>query len=101
MTDPSPSQPEIGGSTATRNQRKVLLGRVVSANRSKTITVEVSRISMHPRYHKIIQKRKRFHAHDETDKARLGDMVEISSTRPISKTKRWRLVRIVAEAPSS
>ncbi|MFQ5749273.1 MAG: uS17 family ribosomal protein, partial [Planctomycetota bacterium] len=46
-------------------------------------------------------KRKRFHAHDEADKARLGDMVEITSTRPISKTKRWRLVRIVAEAPRS
>ncbi len=101
MTDPSPPQTDTGSSKTPRNQRQVLQGRVVSANRSKTITVEVSRSAMHPRYHKTMQKRRRFHAHDEADQARLGDMVEITSTRPISKSKRWRLVRIVAEAPRS
>ncbi len=81
-----------------RNQRKRLEGTVVSAKMNKTRVVTVERRVRHPFYEKIVKKSKKFYVHDEENKAKLGDLVEIVSMRPLSKTKRWRLVRIVKEA---
>ena len=80
-----------------RGNRKTLEGVVVSDKMNKTRTVRVSRSV--PFYEKIMKKSKKFHAHDENNEAREGDVVEIASTRPISKLKRWRIVRIVKAAP--
>ncbi len=78
-----------------RGKRKTMVGRVVSDKPDKTIVVEVERIVMHPRFKKYIKKRKKFMAHDENNEAREGDVVEIMETRPLSRRKRWRLVRII------
>lgn len=80
---------------AERNARRVLQGVVTSAKMDKTITVEVERRFAHPKYGKFVRKHKKYHAHDEANQASLGDTVEIMSVRPVSKLKRWRLVRIV------
>jgi len=82
-----------------RGHRKTLEGVVVSDKMNKTRTVRVSRTVKHPFYEKIMKKSKKFHAHDENNEAREGDLVEITSTRPLSKLKRWRIVRIVKAAP--
>ena len=74
------------------------LGKVVSARMQKTIVVEVSRRVPHPVYKRIINKRKRFYAHDEQGAAKVGDVVRIIECRPISKLKRWRLGEIVRKA---
>jgi len=81
-----------------RTARKVRVGVVISDARDKTVTVEVSDTSRHPRYGKTVPRRKKFHAHDETNDARLGDTVRIVETRPISKSKRWRVAEIVERA---
>lgn len=81
-----------------RGRRKVRTGTVVSDARDKTITVEVRDSKQHRRYSKTIPVRKRFHAHDENNDARLGDTVRIVETRPLSKTKRWRVSEIVERA---
>ena len=82
----------------TRNARRVLTGTVVSAKGAKTITVSVERRFKHPKYGKYIRKRKKYMAHDEKGEAGTGDTVELVSTRPLSKLKRWRLVRVVEKA---
>jgi small subunit ribosomal protein S17 len=82
-----------------RGNRKSLEGVVVSDKMNKTRVVRVSRSIRHPFYEKIMSKSKKFHAHDENNTAREGDLVEIVSTRPLSKLKRWRIVRIVKAAP--
>lgn len=82
----------------TRNSRKVRVGVVVSDGRDKTVTVEVASSTRHPRYDKIVRRSAKFHAHDETNDAHLGDTVRIMETRPISKQKRWRVVEIVERA---
>ena len=82
-----------------RGSRKSLEGVVVSDKMNKTRTVRVSRSVRHPFYEKIMKKSKKFHAHDENNEAREGDVVEIASVRPLSKLKRWRIVRIVKAAP--
>ena len=74
------------------------IGQVVSTKMNKTIVVEVSRRVPHPIYKRIIAKRKKFYAHDEEGKAKMGDVVRIVECRPISKLKRWRLADIVREA---
>jgi small subunit ribosomal protein S17 len=79
----------------TRNLRKERIGVVTSNKMDKTITVAVERKGKHPIYGKFIKKTTRFHAHDEKNEASIGDVVRISETRPLSKTKRWRLVEIV------
>lgn len=84
--------------TETRAARKRRIGTVVSDARHKTVTVEVMDSVRHPHYEKTIRRRRRFHAHDEGNEAKLGDRVEIVETRPLSKTKRWRVVRIVEKA---
>lgn len=78
-----------------RTSRKVRTGRVISAKAAKTIVVEVERLVRHPLYKRIIKRRTRLHAHDEASAARAGDLVKVMETRPLSKTKRWRLVDFV------
>jgi small subunit ribosomal protein S17 len=74
------------------------VGQVVSTKMQKTIVVEVSRRVPHPLYKRIINKRKKFYAHDEEGTARLGDVVRIIECRPLSKLKRWRLDEVVRRA---
>ena len=81
-----------------RARRKVRVGIVVFDSRNKTITVEVRDQKRHARYGKIIPVRKRFHVHDETNDANVGDTVRIVETRPLSKSKRWRIEQIVERA---
>ena len=81
-----------------RNNRKVRVGVVVSDSRDKTVTVEVATSTAHPRYDKVVRRSSKFHAHDETNDAHLGDTVRIMETRPISKQKRWRVIEIVERA---
>ena len=83
---------------AERARRKSRVGRVVSASRNRTVTVRIDRAYRHPRYGKIVRTAKKVHVHDENNDARNGDRVLIMETRPISKTKRWRLVEIVERA---
>ncbi|MBP9102933.1 MAG: 30S ribosomal protein S17 [Chitinophagaceae bacterium] len=78
-----------------RNLRKTRIGVVTSNKMTKTITVEVERKVKHPIYGKFVKKSTRFHAHDDKDECSIGDVVRIMETRPLSKTKRWRLVEVV------
>jgi small subunit ribosomal protein S17 len=78
-----------------RNLRKTKLGVVTSNKMEKTITVEVERKVKHPIYGKFVKKSTRFHAHDDKNECSIGDVVRIMETRPLSKTKRWRLVEVV------
>ena len=84
--------------TAERNLRKTRTGVVRSNKMDKTITVAVERRVKHPIYGKFVKKTTRFHAHDEKNECTIGDIVKIMETRPLSKTKRWRLVEIVEKA---
>ena len=84
--------------TDSRNARRLLTGTVTTAKGEKTISVSVERTYKHPKYGKYVRKRKKYMAHDEKNEAAVGDTVEIASTRPLSKLKRWRLVRIVEKA---
>ncbi len=82
----------------TRNLRKTRIGLVTSNKMDKTITVAVERKVKHPIYGKFLKKTTKFHAHDEKAECAIGDVVKIMETRPMSKTKRWRLVEIVEKA---
>lgn len=84
--------------TEERNQRKVYRGRVVSAKNDKTITVIVETRKTHPKYGKRVKYSKKYVAHDEQNVAKEGDIVTIMETRPLSKTKRFRLLEVVEEA---
>lgn len=81
-----------------RNLRKMRIGVVTSNKMDKTITVAVERKVKHPMYGKFVKKTTKFHAHDEKDECTMGDIVKIMETRPLSKTKRWRLVEVVEKA---
>lgn len=81
-----------------RNLRKTKTGVVRSSKMDKTITVAVERKVKHPIYGKFVKKTTRFHAHDEKNECGVGDVVKIMESRPLSKTKRWRLVEIVEKA---
>jgi small subunit ribosomal protein S17 len=81
--------------TEDRNLRKVRVGVVTSNKMAKTIVVAVERKVKHPIYGKFVKKTTRFHAHDEKNECSIGDTVRIMETRPLSKTKRWRLVEVV------
>jgi small subunit ribosomal protein S17 len=74
------------------------VGQVVSTKMAKTIVVEVTRRVPHPLYRRVVTKRKKFYAHDERSEARLGDVVRIVESRPLSRLKRWNLVEIVRRA---
>lgn len=81
-----------------RNLRKTRIGVVTSNRMEKTVTVSVERKVKHPIYGKFVKKTTKFHAHDEKNECTLGDTVRIMETRPMSKTKRWRLVEVVEKA---
>jgi small subunit ribosomal protein S17 len=84
----------------SRGRRPTRIGVVTSDVRDKTIRVEVAYSMRHPKYGKYLRRRTVLHAHDEKNEARRGDTVEVMECRPISKTKTWRLVRIVQRAPA-
>ena len=84
--------------SAERNLRKTRTGVVRSNKMDKTITVTVERKVKHPIYGKFVKKTTSFHAHDEKNECTIGDIVKIMETRPLSKTKRWRLVEVVEKA---
>jgi small subunit ribosomal protein S17 len=81
-----------------RNLRKERVGLVTSDKMDKTITVSIERKVKHPIYGKFVKSTKKFKAHDEKNEAKAGDTVKISETRPLSKTKRWRLVEVIERA---
>ena len=80
------------------SSRKSKAGVVVSAKMNKTIVVSIERLIKHPMFGKTIRKSKRLYAHDEENRAKVGDKVLVMETRPLSRTKRWRLVEITEEA---
>jgi len=84
--------------TKERGNRKERTGVVVSDVQDKTIIIEVTRRTTHPRYKKVIKVKKKYTAHDEQNEAKIGDTVRVSETRPISKAKRWRLLEIISHA---
>ena len=84
--------------TVDRNLRKTKIGVVSSNKMDKTITVIVERKIKHPLYGKFLKKTNSFHAHDEKNECSIGDTVKIMESRPLSKTKRWRLVEVVEKA---
>ena len=84
--------------TEIRNARKVRTGTVISLSGDKTITVQIEYRKHHPKYGKMMTISKKLHVHDEKNEAGLGDTVRVMETRPLSKTKRWRLVEIVERA---
>ena len=88
---------EAATANSAKNTRR-LIGKVVSDKRSKTITVLIERRTKHELYGKIVAKSSKYHAHDEKGEYKLGDVVEIAETRPISKTKSWVVTRLVQKA---
>ncbi len=84
-----------------RNRRRVVSGVVTSDKMAKTITVRVERLVQHPMYAKTLRKYVTCYAHDEKAEAKTGDLVELAESRPLSKLKNWRLLRIVAKSASS
>ncbi len=94
----SEEQQNDGAGTGERGKRPVVLGTVVSNKMNATIVVRRDRRVKHPLYGKYVERSSRLYAHDAENTARLGDEVEIIQTRPLSKLKRWRLVRVVRRA---
>ena len=84
--------------TADRGRRKVRVGVVVSDAMDKTVVVRIDRQVRHPLYGKTVRRSSKLTAHDESNDAHVGDTVRVTETRPISKTKRWRLVEVVERA---
>ncbi len=82
----------------TQKNTRTLVGRVVSDKRAKTVTVLVERRAAHQLYGKIVARSRKYHAHDENGEYGMGDLVEISETRPVSKTKAWAVTRLVEKA---
>lgn len=99
MTPKTAPAPAAAPVADERGNRKTLEGVVVSDKMDKTRVIRVTRSVLHPFYKKVMTKSKKFHAHDESNAAHEGDLVEIASTRPLSKLKRWRIVRVVKAAP--
>ena len=84
--------------TETTSLKRTLVGKVVSDKRNKTVTVMIERRVMHPIYGKIMIKTSKYHAHDENGEYKLGDIVEIIESRPLSKIKNWVVTRLVQKA---
>ena len=84
--------------TETTSLKRTLVGKVVSDKRNKTVTVMIERRVMHPIYGKIMIKTSKYHAHDENGEYKMGDLVEIAESRPLSKTKSWVVTRLVQKA---
>jgi len=85
-------------SAKSGTKRNSKIGYVVSTKMAKTIVVEVTRQKAHPMYRRVLTRSKKFYAHDEKNAARLGDVVRIEETRPMSKLKRWRLTEVLRQA---
>jgi small subunit ribosomal protein S17 len=88
----------MAGATNVQGKRKTKVGRVVSDKMDKTIVVSVERLTRHPLYKRVIRASSKFAAHDELNAARVGDTVRIEESRPLSRTKRWRLVEVISRA---
>ncbi|MBQ2767404.1 MAG: 30S ribosomal protein S17 [Clostridia bacterium] len=84
--------------TEERNLRKTRVGRVISNKMDKTVVVAIEDNVAHPVYGKIIKRTTKIHVHDENNECTIGDKVSVMETRPLSKTKRWRLVQIIEKA---
>ena len=97
-TERKPIAPQTPPSDTERGRRQERRGIVVSNAMDKTIVVKVDVIKAHPRYKKVVRRSVKFHAHDESNTANVGDVVRIVETRPLSATKRWRLAEIVEVA---
>ena len=82
----------------SRGVRKTRVGRVVSDAMDKTVVVEVRDAAQHPVYEKIVRRTKKLKAHDERNEVKVGDTVRVAETRPLSRTKRWRVVEIIEKA---
>ncbi len=82
----------------TTSIKRTLIGRVVSDKMEKTVTVLIERRVKHPVYGKIVTKSKKYHAHNENNEAKAGDLVEIEETRPLSRTKAWRVTKLLEKA---
>jgi len=91
----APLAPETPEGGDARNRRKVRIGVVTSDKADKTVTVRVERQFAHPRYGKQVRKTKKYHAHDKDNQYKEGDLVRIVATRPLSKTKRWRVLELL------
>ena len=96
MTEPTPNTTEE--TNETRNRRKVREGYVVSDKMDKTVVVRLEQSKKHPRYSKVLRTTSKVKAHDEENSAGVGDRVLLMETRPLSATKRWRLVQILEKA---
>jgi len=94
----STSTPVEAVAAAVVKNKRTLVGRIVSDKRSKTVTVLVERRTAHELYGKIVAKSSKYHAHDENGDFKMGDLVEISEGRPISKTKSWTVTRLLEKA---
>jgi small subunit ribosomal protein S17 len=86
------------GQAVRRGKRKTMVGTVVSDKMDKTVVVAVERLVAHPLYGKRMRRTRRYKAHDENNECRVGDRVELMETRPLSREKRWRVVRIIERA---
>ena len=89
------AETETKTETAARGTRKERLGKVISNKMTKTIVVSVERRYPHPQYKKVVTSYSKFYAHDEKSEAKVGDVVLIEETRPLSKLKRWRLTQVL------
>ena len=102
MSDPTITTSTTATATTSaasaRGNRKERIGEVISNKMAKTIIVRVERRFAHPRFKKVVTGYKKLYAHDEKSEAKVGDRVRIEETRPLSKTKRWRLVAVVAKS---
>ncbi len=87
-----------GGGKATERRRKRIVGEVVSDKMDKTITVRLQRLEKHRQYGKFVRRNTTLKAHDESEQATIGDVVRIEETRPLSKSKRWRLIEVVRKS---
>ncbi|WP_076997909.1 30S ribosomal protein S17 [Variovorax sp. KK3] len=83
---------------AKKSLKRTLIGKVVSDKRAKTVTVLVERRVKHPIYDKVVTRSSKYHAHDEKGEYKMGDTIEITESRPISKTKNWVVTRLVEKA---
>ena len=87
--------------TQERERPRALVGTVVKPSRQKTVMIAITRLVRHPRYEKVMRQVTRLWAHDEQSLCRQGDLVEVQPSRPISRMKRWRVVRVVKSAPQT
>ncbi|HEX5053540.1 MAG TPA: 30S ribosomal protein S17 [Planctomycetota bacterium] len=98
MSTNIPESNAAAAGTKQRAQRKIMRGIVISTKMQKTLVVQVDRKVRHPVYEKFVSRRTKLYAHDEKGEAKVGDVVDVAHTRPLSKMKCWRLVRVVQQA---